>query len=185
MKLALLLLPFVAFCQDPQQPLPKATLEGTVVNAAGGEPRRKARVTLRVNVGPTRQMTGQAAVTMNQSVTSDPSGKFYFPSVDPGDYQLIVRRDGFASRTIGGMTEGSNREPVVLGPGDHKSGLVVKLVPYAVVSGRAVDEDGDPMYLYCIKATGRACRERSASKAGPSEKKAVELKVTTNLTPQP
>ena len=145
MRFALLLLPLAAFCQDQQQPPPKATLEGTVVNAVGGEPLRKARVTLRLNVGPTRQMRGEAVVTMIQAVTSDSAGKFYFPSVEPGDYQLIVRHDGFASRTLGGMTEGSKREGVVLGPGDNKAGLLVKLAPYAVISGRAVDEDGDPV----------------------------------------
>jgi hypothetical protein len=93
MKLALLLLPLAAFCQDAADAAPKATLEGTVVNAVGGEPLRKARVTLRLNVGPTRQI-------VQTVVTSDPAGKFYFPNVDPRDYQLIVRHDGFASRKI-------------------------------------------------------------------------------------
>lgn len=141
MKLALILLPFVVLAQEPPVPTAKASLEGHVVSAVGGEPLRKARLTLRLNVAAGRPTLAQRFVT----AASDNSGKFLFENVDPGDYQLTVRRDGFAPQTLGEIAEGKKREPVVLTPGDRKSGLVVKLIPYAVVSGRAVDEDGDPI----------------------------------------
>jgi hypothetical protein len=138
MKLAFLLLPFLALAQDPPA---KASLEGHVVNAVGGEPLRKVRLTMRMNVAANRQGAPQPVV----STSTDTAGKFLFENLDPGDYQLTARRDGFAAYTMGALTEGKKREPVVLGAGDRKSGLVLKLTPFGVISGRVVDEDGDPV----------------------------------------
>ena len=58
MKLALLwLLPALSLCQQPQLPPPeKATIEGQVVNAVGGEGLRKVRLSLRMNVARTPQL---------------------------------------------------------------------------------------------------------------------------------
>jgi hypothetical protein len=147
MKLALLLLPFAALAQDPPGLPAKASLEGQVVNAVGGEPLRKATLTLRINVAATPRPSQPGAAVQAQFIatTTDAEGKFLFKEVDPGDYTLTVRRAGFGQKVIGAMSDVGKREPVNLGPGDRKSGLTIKLTPYGVISGRVVDEEGDPI----------------------------------------
>lgn len=149
MKLALLLLPLSALCQAPPPTQPaKASLEGQVLNAVGGEPLRKARLTLRLNVSASaaNATQGQPQATASfVATTTDAEGKFRFADVDPGDYALTVRRDGFEQKVLGSMSDVGKREPVILGPGDKKTGLTVKLTPFGVVSGRVVDEEGDPI----------------------------------------
>src|SRR5437016_13834660 len=83
--------------QDPD----KASLEGQALNAISGEPLRKTRVTLRMNVASTpsqRQQIPQQPppAQPSQTVTTDSAGKFAFANVEPGDYQLTARHDGFA-----------------------------------------------------------------------------------------
>src|SRR5437764_700778 len=74
--------------QDPA----KARLEGQVLNAVGKEPLKKARLTLRMNVAAMQtQRQQQPAATSTYTVTSDAMGKFEFPNVEPGDYQMTVR----------------------------------------------------------------------------------------------
>lgn len=149
MKLVALLLPLFAFCQEPANPPAKASLEGHVVGAVGGEPLRKVRLSLRMNVagGPQQARAGSQVQLMFVSVAAqtDAAGKFVFENLDPGDYQLTARRDGFATETLGALTEGKKREPIALAPGDRKSGLVIKMTPHGVIAGRVLDEDGDPI----------------------------------------
>jgi hypothetical protein len=46
---------------------------------------------------------------------------------------------------MGNQQVGKKADPIILSPGDHKIGVLLKMVPYGAVSGRIVDEDGDPI----------------------------------------
>src|ERR1043166_7926326 len=148
MRYALLLVTPLLFGQAPQvvQDPAKPSLEGQVLNSATGEPVRKAKLTLRMNVAaqqPVRQQQPPAPPAI--TVGSDAAGKFFFPNLDPGDYQLAVRRDGFVNVQLG-IRDGSKKaDPIALGPADHKTGFIVKMTPYGAIAGRLVDEDGDPI----------------------------------------
>ena len=144
MRLALLFPVLIAAQQPIAQERDKASLEGIVLNAASGEPLRKARLTLRLNVAGSRQQpTGSPTPTI--TVGSDAAGAFLFPNVEPGDYQLTARRDGFANVQLG-IFQGSKKvEPIVLAAGDRKTGLAIKMIPYGAIAGRITDEDGDPI----------------------------------------
>ena len=48
-------------------------------------------------------------------------GKFEFPNVDPGDYQLTIRRDGFANLVLGAKNAARKTDPILLDAGDRKS----------------------------------------------------------------
>jgi hypothetical protein len=156
------MIPALALAQPPQtqpQQPEKATLEGQVMNAVGGEGLRKVRLSLRMNVArapqqQTLEARGQRSPGTQPSpppapsavtVVSDLTGKFLFTDLEPGNYQLTARRDGFADLTLGDRQVGKKPEPIILGPGDHKTGMLLKMVPYGVISGRLVDEDGDPI----------------------------------------
>jgi hypothetical protein len=125
----------------------KASLEGQVLNAATGEPLRKARLTLRMNVAQTQTVRQQqtAGTTATITVVSDAAGKFLFPNLDPGDYQLAARRDGFMNTQLGNTGGNKKAEPIVLTRGDSKTGFTVKMTPFGALTGRLTDEDGDPI----------------------------------------
>jgi hypothetical protein len=142
-----LLLPLALFAQAPQavvQDPEKAALEGQVLNAATGEPLRKATLTLLMNVAAVTTQRGERPATA-YTVTSDAVGKFAFANVDPGDYRLVARRDGFADLTLGNTGSGRKVEPILLSRADRKINLLVKMTPYGALAGVVLDEDGDPI----------------------------------------
>ena len=106
-----------------QAPMPeKAALEGTAVSATTGVPLKKVAITLEGDKDPTA------------TTTSD--GKFSFTNIPPGDYTIKAERVGYLE---------SPETVVTLQPGEVKKDFVVKLTPQAVISGRVLDEDGDPV----------------------------------------
>src|SRR5438445_5680759 len=122
MKPAILFtLPVILLAQAPQtvpQDPAKARLDGQVLNSVTSEPLRKTRLTLRMNVSAATSQRQQPAATSTYTITSDASGKFEFANVDPGDYQLTVRRDGFANLVLGTKNAARKTEPILLGAGD-------------------------------------------------------------------
>jgi hypothetical protein len=148
--------------QDPE----KAALEGQVLNAATSEPLRKATLTLRMNVAALATQRGRQPEATTYTVTSDAAGKFAFVNVDPGDYRLTARRDGFADIVLGNTGHGRTVEPILLARADRKTGFTVKMVPYGAIAGLLLDEDGDPIrnlrvsaMQYRYTSNGREMRE--------------------------
>lgn len=124
-----------ASAQSPNT-TPKATIEGQVVNAATGEPVRKAQVTLR---------GGNARGRIPYAASADPSGHFVFESVEPGTYRIFAGRTGFVTGEYGQRDANRAGTAVTLTAGQSLKSVAIKLVPQAVVTGRVVDEDGDPV----------------------------------------
>jgi len=112
------------------QKLRPATIEGTVVNSATGEPVRKVNVRLTAMGRP----DGYEAAT-------DASGSFRIANIAPGRYMLNAERAGFV-RTAGESNRGLT---LTLGEDETLRGHVVKLTPQGVIMGRITDEDGDPV----------------------------------------
>jgi hypothetical protein len=141
----------LCWCQsDAQQPpKEKATFDGVVLNAVTGEPLRKARLTLRVNVAGnpnTRSQGARQTPTIRPAVaTTDAAGKFAFTGIEPGDYQVAVSRDGFMRSNFGLHTGSKKTETLVFSPGLHRTGFTVKLTPCGAQAGRFSDQDGDPV----------------------------------------
>lgn len=130
--------PPVAQSQPQQQQ--KCMLAGTVVNAASGEPIRKAHVEI-VRDGSSQNPMGQG-----YAVDAGPDGSFRFDGIEPGSYRLSGEHAGFIHTELG--TKGSawgQGTRLTLKPGDEMKGVKLALTPQAVISGRVVDEDGDPV----------------------------------------
>ncbi|MBS1828570.1 MAG: carboxypeptidase regulatory-like domain-containing protein [Acidobacteria bacterium] len=134
----------------------KITFDGQVINSLTGEPVRKASLTLE----PTAK-----GEPVNAAAALD--GKFLFADVPAGVYRLVVRKEGFASVTIGskGGPQGL-RDPLTFGAGDRKTAYVVKLTPLGVITGRVLDTDGEPIrgipvaaLSYHYTSKGREFRE--------------------------
>ncbi len=120
-----------------QQPAPKGAVEGQVVSAATGEPLRKARLML-------RRTTNTSRGSMPYSGATDNGGRFVFPQVEPGTYRLSADRNGYVRGEYGARDPNHAGTDITVGAGQNVKDVMVRLVPQAVVTGRVLDEDGEP-----------------------------------------
>jgi hypothetical protein len=118
-----------------------ASVEGTVLNAATGEGLRKANVKL----VPLQNGT-------SLSSTSEASGRFLLTGVAPGQYLLIVDRNGFVAQPYGSKATNQPAATLRLAPGQNLTDVTIRLVPQGVIMGRVIDEDGDPIPHVSVRA---------------------------------
>jgi hypothetical protein len=129
---ALLLLPAIlAFGQSPNDEPAKAQVEGTVVSATNGQLLARARVFLR------RTAQKDDYVTW---IDADDYGHFVFKAVEAGTYDIQAEKAGFFTDPHKAPTPALDLES-----GDHIHGVVIRLLPFAAVSGRIVNEHDDPV----------------------------------------
>jgi hypothetical protein len=117
-----LLLVFFLAAQD--KPPEKCTLSGSVVSSASAEP-----------VGG-----GTLAAT-----TTDSKGNFTLVAVDPGQYKLKGRRNGYLDTYYGARRAGGAGTLIALEAGSEVKDVQVKLVPFAVLAGTVRETDGEPL----------------------------------------
>lgn len=141
----LLISAFIASSISAQEQ--KCRVEGQVLSLAGA-PLKKANLRL--------QFTGQqnpSSPPANYSTASDNEGKFLFEDVTPGTYILSAQRTGYINQSYGAKSPGSGMTPLKLSAGQVMKDLVFKLVPQAMIFGRLVDDDGDPLPNFSIQAS--------------------------------
>lgn len=125
-------------------------IRGTVINVVTKEPVRKADVTLQpANVrgvsgagGGVPYATGPAAIL---KAVTDAEGNFAFPSVHPGNFFLMVQRSGFVPARYGARGPMMPGSQISVRAEQEVTGVRIEMTPQAVISGRVVDEDGEPM----------------------------------------
>jgi len=173
--LGFLMSPSVSISQGlggPQVPVAKATIEGSVVRSSTGEAVSRAQITI-VRNGPGAPAAGQpnpaatqpaagagqrgaapaqpnAAAAAAQSpsiapVFTDDQGKFQITDLEPGRYRLFVARNGYNRMEYGQKL--LNRPGTVLNltAGQIMKDVAFKLIPAGTVTGRIVDELGEPL----------------------------------------
>jgi hypothetical protein len=128
------LLPFLAIASlahanPPQKP---GAVEGVVLNSVSGAPIKKAVVTLRSLLS---RNSGYQAL-------SDLAGRFRFDNVTPGDYGLWAEAQGYV-RNAGRFFAPSQAVSVE----EEKTikDFSIRLEPLGTISGRVLDENGDPV----------------------------------------
>lgn len=126
-----LLSPVFSQTTQPQKP---GTVEGSVINAVTGEPIRKAYVVL-------RSATRHAGYTE----TTDSAGHFSFNNVEPGLYLAITEHPGFTSEVAGRHRSIFDPPSVQVAEEQSIKDIVLKLFPLGAISGRVLDDDGDPI----------------------------------------
>jgi protocatechuate 3,4-dioxygenase beta subunit len=122
-----LVLPLLLHAQDT-----RCSVDGMVVNSATGEPVRRAAVSLR-RTEPGQSKTSPGTYT----VPADAQGKFLFADIEPGAYNLVAERSGFA--------QPKRNNSIKLEPGQKSTGQLVLMTPHAVITGRVLDPEGDPV----------------------------------------
>jgi len=135
--------PAAAADQTPQKPEDYCSAQGTVLNGATGEPLRKAAVSLRT--------TGRRPGSRLSAVTDD-GGRFRIDNVEPGLYRLQAERNGFVRQDYGATRPGRSGKTLTLEKGKHLTGVVFRMTPQGVVTGRVTDEDGEPVLSASVTA---------------------------------
>jgi protocatechuate 3,4-dioxygenase beta subunit len=120
----------------PAKPPSNAVIDGTVVKDAGSEPVKKAVIELIGEIAP-----GEAGGNYTAVTAAD--GRFHIEGILPGRYLLFVERTGFLEASAH-HTRGEGRV-LTLTAGQELKDLEIRLQAAAVVQGRVVDEDGDPL----------------------------------------
>jgi len=134
MKVPRLVLIFaIAVCTAAQSPDPQCKIEGHVVSAATGAPLKNAtlRALVTGRVPPGHSVNGPDEF----ETASDAEGQFVFDAIPHAEYSLKAERNGYLSY---------DHEPVLDCAQENKN-VIVKLTPQGLISGRVVDDDGEPV----------------------------------------
>jgi hypothetical protein len=134
------------------------TVSGMVVKLAGGEPIKSAIVRLKK---ADDQSQGYRA-------TTDAGGHFELNGVEPDRYRLEVSRSGFVTQQFGQKTPDDPGAMLTLLPGEDMKDRLFRLIPSAVIAGRIMDEDGQPLPWVMVSAMREVYNEgkRKLSIAG-------------------
>lgn len=116
----------------PQKP--QASLDGRVVKEPAGEPLRKAIIEL---IGENQEEGS------NYTATSDQEGHFTIAGIHPGRYRLFVERTGYIE--VDAKRRRSDGVLLSLDAGQELKEQTLHMLAAAVIAGRVLDEDGDPM----------------------------------------
>jgi protocatechuate 3,4-dioxygenase beta subunit len=150
-------------------------VSGQVVTAADGAPLKSSRVAL----------IQQDASSHPQafSATTDSDGRFEIKKVTPGRYSFFATHTGYISQQYQsrGMNGGT---ALTLAPGQEVDGALFRLVRGAVITGRIVDESGEPMEKIGVTALRKASAAEMAEMEewGPRVRKEQLVTTTTALT---
>ena len=142
-----------AIAQQPQpnpavDPKNLGTLDGRVLNAITGEPVRRVNMALRPIGAPG---TGGGGMSFNFppsapfAATTDAEGKFRIERVEPGTYRLMAERQGFVRQEYGARLNSMMGTTISVTTGQNLKDLNFKMTPQAVVRGRVLDEEGEPL----------------------------------------
>jgi hypothetical protein len=133
-----------------------SSITGTVIKEPGSEPLKKVLV----QVIAENQKEGG-----NYTASTDADGHFQIENVQPARYRLFIERTGFVGVNERGLKSDANIFTVRAG--QSVEGLVLRMLPTAVISGRVTDQDGDPMSGVSViaqkRTPGKAKRENVAS----------------------
>jgi hypothetical protein len=107
-------------------------------------------------------------------VYADANGRFEFAAVTAARYTLAAWKSGYVQTTFGARTPWEPGAVVALAPGESASGFEIALARGGVVSGRIVDDAGEPVPDLQV-TVGRAAPSNGRLQFQP-----VALPATTN-----
>jgi hypothetical protein len=121
--------------QTPATPAASGTyrIAGTVVSRLDGHPLARARVTVRDAKDPQKF----------ESLVTAEDGQFAFTDVPAGKYDLHGAKRGFIQASYDQHEQFSTA--IVTGTGLDTEDLILRLAPTAIISGKVLDESGDPV----------------------------------------
>ncbi|MGH9536555.1 MAG: carboxypeptidase-like regulatory domain-containing protein, partial [Terriglobales bacterium] len=146
-----LLLPVASFAQvpamgNPAQKQPAlCTVSGQVVTAAEGAPLKSSRIVL------LQQDASSHSSSSAFAATSDNEGRFEINKAAPGRYSFFASHAGYLTQQY--QAKGVNKGAVLnLTAGQEVSNVLFRLVRAAVITGRIIDENGEPVARLAVVA---------------------------------
>src|SRR5262245_6865209 len=115
-------------------PAPTGRISGRVTTADSGRPVKRARV-----------FVTAAELPGGRGVLTDDAGLFDLTELPAGRYTLTVSKSGFVSLSYGQRRPLQAGTPLQLGDGQELKGVEFRLPRGGVISGRVMDEDGEPV----------------------------------------
>ena len=149
-----------------------ATFDGRVLDALSGVPVRRANLTLRAIRGPQKPI---------MTVTSG-DGKFFFAGVEPGVYRLFLEKAGYLNQEYGSKKFQYSGESISFKAKDKKSDLEFRAMPQSVLTGRVIDEDGEPVTQTSVIAMQKSPWNRQAGGTNGNTNDIGEFRIS-GLTP--
>jgi len=153
-----LFLPVAAALAQSAAESKPATIEGAVIHSLTNARLGRVELTLANGEVPAElaamleQVKGSvalpempAAATRTYSATTGADGKFRFERVDPGTYFLVAERAGFVEGIYSAKGARSSGGELRLSSGQELRNVLFRLVPQGAVSGRVLDEEGEPV----------------------------------------
>ncbi|MFN7935777.1 MAG: carboxypeptidase regulatory-like domain-containing protein [Bryobacteraceae bacterium] len=133
----LLLCSVMAWGQTTTKPEELCRLDGVVKHAITGEPVRKASLTL--------QPMDSRGAAVPLTTATNAEGKFSMKDVEPGQYRFSVDKPGFVRTSYGATALNRMGTTLTLAKGQSMKDVEFRMQPHAVITGRVLDEDGDPV----------------------------------------
>jgi beta-lactamase regulating signal transducer with metallopeptidase domain len=126
------------------KPVPSgdASIEGRVLSAGRNDPVGGARVIL--NTDPVSE---SALVAI-----ADENGRFEFPKIAAGAYQLLATSDGYVRGIYGQRIPNGPGTPITLAAGQSLKPLNLTLTPMGAISGKIRNRFGEPAGNVAVRA---------------------------------
>jgi len=84
--------------------------------------------------------------------TSDTSGRFSIPGIEPGSYRLSATRTGFVNTEYGARDYMQGGTTLTLDPRQRMGDVMVRMTPNGVITGHVFDEDREPVAFLQVQA---------------------------------
>lgn len=114
---------------------PSSSIDGTILRAGTNEPIPHARVLL---------LKVEGGLSDSRVAATNDRGEFAFRGVTAGTYRISAQHDAFIRADVSGVT---------VSQGQAVRGLTLRMTPTGVITGRVVDEYGDPAADVYVRAT--------------------------------
>jgi hypothetical protein len=120
----------------------KASIEGTIVDGVSGSPLKNVSVmSLPATSGGSRA-----------SATTDEAGHYILKDLEAGKYMVYARHPRHVLQMYGSRGRSMAGTPLNLAAGQALKGIDFKLQPNAVISGKVLDEENEPLKDVSVSA---------------------------------
>ena len=136
------------------KPEDRCVLQGHVTNAITGEPLKKVAVRLARQMNATNA-DGDIQAGQGYSTTSDAEGNFRIENIEPGNYHLSGNRSGYLDTQYGAKAARQLGSTLNLRAGQQLTNISLALTPQAVITGKVIDQDGDPINGAMVQVVGQ------------------------------
>jgi 5-hydroxyisourate hydrolase-like protein (transthyretin family) len=150
--------------QTTPSPAQNATITGSVVKAATGEPLPGAQLLL------TRVSAPNAGLI--PAAKSDEQGNFVFMDIPAGSYRITATRNGYSQQQYGQRFTGRAGTVVTVGAGQQLKDIAFRMNAAGTISGRVTDVKGEPLpgvSVQALRSTYDVSGRRSLQPAGSAK----------------